>query len=77
MNKLLTFIALMLFSVLSFAQPINNDCAGIIDLGEAPICPSPAIYTKLEMITSQIVLMVLQLETFGFNSQPLLALKIM
>lgn len=54
MNKLLTFIALMLFSVLSFAQPINNDCAGIIDLGEAPICPSPAIYTNLDATESNI-----------------------
>lgn len=54
MNKLLTFIVLMLFSVLAFAQPANDDCSGIIDLGTAPICPSPSIYTNLNATESNI-----------------------
>lgn len=36
-------LALLFFSFFTnlFAQPINDDCAGIIDLGIAPICPFP------------------------------------
>lgn len=54
MRKLLTAFFLSL-SVLAFAQaPVNDDCAGIIDLGVAPWCDSTVFYTNLDATASDI-----------------------
>ncbi len=49
-----------LFSVCSlflFAQaPVNDDCAGLIDLGEVPYCSDPAQYTNVDATASNISL---------------------
>lgn len=39
-------------SLLSFSQPINDDCGGIIDLGEAPICPIPDTFNNVNATES-------------------------
>lgn len=43
-----------LLSLLVLAQPANDDCIGIIDLGIAPICPSLVIYTNVDATASDI-----------------------
>ncbi|RME39713.1 MAG: hypothetical protein D6794_03420, partial [Deltaproteobacteria bacterium] len=37
---ILTLLGCALASFALHAQPQNDDCAGLIDLGEAPVCPS-------------------------------------
>ncbi len=54
MNKLLIITCLLCFSALLFAQPINDDCSGLINLGDAPICPGPDIFTNLDATQSNI-----------------------
>ena len=46
MKYILTFLlsAFIVFSAM--AQPVNDDCTGIIHLGDAPICPAPATYSN-------------------------------
>ncbi|MBI1224049.1 MAG: T9SS type B sorting domain-containing protein [Bacteroidetes bacterium] len=39
MKKSLTLFVLLFSFTYAFAQPANDDCAGIIDFGIAPICP--------------------------------------
>ncbi len=39
MKKSFALFALLLSFAIAFAQPANDDCAGLIDLGIAPICP--------------------------------------
>lgn len=39
MKKTLTLFAFLLSLTAAFAQPSNDDCSGIVDLGTAPICP--------------------------------------
>ena len=41
------FFCVSIFSTL-FAQPSNNDCSGIIDLGVAPFCDKTAVYTNVD-----------------------------
>ena len=36
------------------AQPANDDCSGVVNLGDVPICPSPAIYTNAGATESNI-----------------------
>ena len=38
----------------SLAQPINDDCSGIIHLGEGYICPSPEIYNNIDATPSNV-----------------------
>lgn len=45
-----TLIALSLFS----QAPANDDCSGLIDLGEIPYCSAPAQYTNLNATASNI-----------------------
>jgi gliding motility-associated-like protein len=46
---------LLLFScTIMMAQPINDDCSGIIDLGVAPYCSQPAQYTNVGATASNI-----------------------
>lgn len=40
MRKLLFLTALALTNLLSAQAPVNDNCAGLIDLGKAPVCPS-------------------------------------
>jgi len=44
---------------LAMAQPVNDDCAGLIDLGVVPAC-TPAIYTNVDATASDI----------GFGNNP-------
>ncbi|MCG8330230.1 MAG: hypothetical protein MI974_21210, partial [Chitinophagales bacterium] len=37
-----------------YAQPINDDCSGIIHLGEGYICPSPDIYNNINATPSNV-----------------------
>ena len=51
------YTLLFVFSIISFvgfSQPVNDDCAGLIDLGIAPICPSSSIYTNVDATASDI-----------------------
>ena len=53
--SLILLLAVMELSPLQlFAQPANDDCAGIIDLGEAVICPSPDIYNNIGASMSEV-----------------------
>ena len=56
MKKITTllFSLCWLFSSSLLAQPINDDCLGIIDLGEAPICPFPDTVTNFEATLSTV-----------------------
>ncbi len=54
MKQLFTLLFLVTITSLCMAQPVNDDCGGIIDLGTAPICPSPAVYTNVDATTSDI-----------------------
>lgn len=47
MNKIFHFLALLLLSAPLFAQPSNDDCVGLIDLGVAPICPIPDTFNNV------------------------------
>ena len=51
-----TFTLFLTFlTAIVFAQaPVNDDCAGIIDLGEVPYCSQPAQYTNVDATTSDI-----------------------
>ncbi len=48
---LLSFFSFLSF--VAFAQPMNDDCSGIIDLGNVPLCPS-GIYTNVDATASDI-----------------------
>jgi len=39
-QRILLLLSFVLCSISAFSQPVNDDCSGIIDLGEAPICPA-------------------------------------
>ncbi len=53
MTRFLTFLFLLL-SISAFAQPQNDDCGGIIDLGEAPFCPDNVFYSNVGATASEI-----------------------
>lgn len=46
MKYFLTIITICLFTLSAWAQPVNDDCAGFIDLGTAPSCTDD-IYTNV------------------------------
>lgn len=55
MKAFSTLISILLFPFASIAQaPVNDDCAGIIDLGVVPYCSSPAQYTNVNATASVI-----------------------
>jgi gliding motility-associated-like protein len=54
MKHILLFLFFSILSLSAIAQPANDDCAGIIDLGVAPLCPSPGIYTNVDATASDI-----------------------
>ena len=46
---------LLLFSLNSlFAQPSNDDCATLIDLGVIPFCPDSVSYTNVDALETDI-----------------------
>jgi dihydrodipicolinate synthase/N-acetylneuraminate lyase len=50
----LTILFSLFYSSTINAQPLNDDCEGIIYLGEGYICPAPAIYNNIEATTSTV-----------------------
>ena len=54
MPKYYLLVLFAAFSVGLSAQPVNDDCAGIIDLGEVPYCSAPAQYTNVDATASDI-----------------------
>ncbi len=54
MKQIIFLLSLAFISNFAFSQPINDNCTGIIELGEAPICPSPGIYTNIDATESNI-----------------------
>ena len=53
MKKILTLLGCFL-SISLFAQPINDDCNGVIDLGIAPYCDETVIYDNIDATESDI-----------------------
>ncbi len=54
MKRATILIVFLLSFSSSWAQPINDDCPGLIDLGEAPFCPSDVFYTNVDATPSQV-----------------------
>ena len=54
MKILLTLLLAACTFSLAFAQPSNDDCSGIIHLGEAPVCPTLTIYSNVDATPSNI-----------------------
>ncbi len=53
MKKLFTLFAIC-FSLGLAAQPVNDDCSGLIDLGVVPFCPDTTFFTNFEATESDI-----------------------
>ncbi len=53
-SNLLTLIFLLISVITLFAQPVNDDCAGIIDLGVIPYCPDDEFFTNVDATESDI-----------------------
>ena len=54
MKQLLT-LAFLLLALIGYAQaPSNDDCPGIIDLGEAPFCPEGVFYSNVGATPSDV-----------------------
>ncbi len=53
MKQFFTF-SFLLFAFSLFAQPANDDCPGIVNLGPAPVCPDDVIYNNLNATASDI-----------------------
>lgn len=49
-----TFCICTLLSTVIFAQPVNDDCVGLIDLGVAPFCPDTVYYSNVDATESNI-----------------------
>ena len=54
MRNLLIHLSLFLFSMPLFAQPVNDDCSGVINLGVGPVCNSSDIYDNVDATPSDI-----------------------
>ncbi len=59
MRSALLLFFLLTMGTLGMAQPANDDCTGLIDLGVVPVC-TPAIYTNVDATASDI----------GFGNNP-------
>ncbi len=59
MRSALLLFFLLTMGTLAMAQPANDDCTGLIDLGVVPAC-TPAIYTNVDATASNI----------GFGNNP-------
>mgnify|MGYP000081805927 CR=1 FL=1 len=51
MKYFLTILCSVFFTLTAFAQPSNNDCVDLIDLGTAPVCTGD-IYTNVDATSS-------------------------
>lgn len=51
MKYIFTILCSVLFTISTFAQPINDDCVDLIDLGTAPACTGD-IYTNVDATNS-------------------------
>ena len=54
MMKKITLLFLVLLPIVVFAQPENDDCAGLIDLGVAPTCPDTVVFSNVDATSSDI-----------------------
>ncbi|MCC6726703.1 MAG: choice-of-anchor L domain-containing protein, partial [Saprospiraceae bacterium] len=54
MKHFFSIAAILLTSVSLFAQPANDDCSGIINLGPAPVCPTDILYNNVGATASNI-----------------------
>lgn len=54
MKKIATLVFSLGLTICLFSQPANDDCAGIVALGNAPICPNPTFYTNVNATESNI-----------------------
>ena len=54
MKKFFWSFILLLSHISLIAQPANDDCSGLISLGDAPICPAPGIYNNVNATESDI-----------------------
>ncbi|NRA50292.1 MAG: hypothetical protein HRU12_14260, partial [Phaeodactylibacter sp.] len=54
MMKKITLLFLVLLPILAFAQPENDDCSGLIDLGVAPACPDSVYFSNVDATPSDI-----------------------
>ena len=54
MKQIFTLLLTVCAFSYCLAQPANDDCGGIIDLGTAPVCPSPTTYTNVDATASDI-----------------------
>ena len=51
-NKIFTLLACFCFLSNLLAQPSNDDCTGLTDLGEAPVCPVPDTFNNVNATLS-------------------------
>lgn len=54
MNRIITLFCWMALPIFAFAQPINDDCDGLIDLGVAPFCPDTVFFTNVDATATDI-----------------------
>lgn len=52
--KKLVYILMMCCPILAWAQPVNDDCSGLIHVGEIPYCSNPGQYTNVDATMSNI-----------------------
>ncbi|MEN0003067.1 MAG: T9SS type B sorting domain-containing protein [Bacteroidota bacterium] len=60
MRDFLSLLLFAFFSISAFAQPANDDCDGVIDLGPTPACNTDVIYNNVGATASDI----------GFGNSP-------
>ncbi len=48
MRYCLSLVFFLFFSLSAFAQPANDDCGGLVDLGAVPFCPDTVFYTNVD-----------------------------
>ena len=54
MKKILLTCSLICTFIFSFAQPSNDDCSGLLDLGQAPVCPVPDTFNNVGATLSSV-----------------------
>ncbi|MFT5765162.1 MAG: hypothetical protein ACI8X3_002599, partial [Saprospiraceae bacterium] len=54
MKKVLIFTLTLLFLGNLAAQPVNDECMGLINLGIAPICPHPDTFNNVDATLSMV-----------------------
>ncbi len=54
MKRTATLFVFLWSFALAWAQPVNDDCPGLIDLGEAPFCPADVFYTNVDATPSEV-----------------------